>query len=179
MKSKSEPSSPEIPEYKLNRGEKVSGSLKDRIAQWERIWPSPEQAWKTRFLKIFAKTKNMGRAIVSCGTNRAAINRERKFDSAFDSELTDLWESFVDDLEASAMDRATHGTFRFHYDRDGNMTSVERKYETQLTIFMLQANRSKYNIKVDDGTTLEDVVNKFHAITQRLKNSVPELPSKN
>lgn len=151
------------------------------LSEWTQRWGNdPEDRWKVQFLKTFREHRNQGKAVVVCGIKRATVTRARRLDPAFDEACTDLWEDFVDELEESAMKRATKGSLRYHYDRNGDVTSVERKYETQLTIFMLGANRSKYKINVDGNTSLEEVVNKFHEITGRLRNTVPQNdPSRN
>lgn len=168
-----------IPQSPVSRGKSSPDPLKAQgevsaVETWQKIWgSSQDDQWKVKFLTAFQKSKNLGQAIVVCGINRTTINRARKLDPRFEEALGELWENFIDDLEESALTRATEGTMRYNYDIEGNVVSAERKFETQLTIFMLQSNRRKYRIAVDGQTSLEDVVNKFHDITGRLKATIP------
>lgn len=148
-----------------------------RVEFWKSTWTLPSDKWKVEFLSTFDRTKNIGTAVVACGINRTTVNRARRLDSIFEEALSDIWEDAIDKLEESALKRATEGTLRYNYDKEGNIVSRERKFETQLTIFMLQTNRKKYKIAVDGNTSLEDVVNKFHDITGRLKSTVPDRPN--
>lgn len=144
---------------------------------WRSLWNGPEDHWKPIFLETFKKHQNFGKAVVVSGVSRSKVSHARRTDRVFDEVVTDLWEDAIDNLEASALKRATEGHMKYTYDKDGNLVNQERKYETQLTIFMLQANRKKYQIRVDDKTSLEDVVNRFHEISSRLRGTIPERQS--
>jgi len=63
---------------------------------------------------------------------------------AEDPEFAAVWhaidEELTDDLEESALSRATFG-IRHDIYHDGKRVGAERKFETVLTIFMLKARR--------------------------------------
>jgi hypothetical protein len=83
--------------------------------------PTPEKDWKTVFLAALAASPNVAKAARAAGVNRSYTYEARKADAEFASRWDDVMEESLDDLEASALDRA--------------------KDDTTLTIFILKNRR--------------------------------------
>lgn len=94
-----------------------------------------------RFLRLFREKRSV---IAVCRAMRISNKTAYRWRARF-PWFAEAWEAIedelLDDLEESALRRATKGHTEPIFDKDGNKVGKRRKYETALTIFMLKARR--------------------------------------
>lgn len=96
--------------------------------------------WYDDYLVALREEYSKSGAALRVGKDRRTPERHRKDNAHFAKACESVWESAVDELEASAFKRSVHGNrepIYFKADHVGNKVT----FETSLTIFMLKQNR--------------------------------------
>ena len=138
---------------------------------------------KIRFLEGLETYKSVSHARRYAGISRSTAYRWRDEDPPFAEAWDDVLESAIDDLEASALQRATSGSIVEQVlDSDGNVLKEKRVWETGLTVFMLKTRRKPiYNIKQGEtgegDTEAHDFATRIREAHAAMRASVPTVPS--
>mgnify|MGYP003653823281 CR=1 FL=1 len=141
---------PKKPAARKTAANKTASASKKRQAR------KPDTTWHDKFLKSFRRTRSVTNACKAAGVSRRCAYKHRKEYP----ELADAWqeakETNVDDLIASALERAIEGHLEPVFYKGMEIGNV-RKYETVLTIFMLKALRpERFNLERDANTLTVD-----------------------
>ena len=103
--------------------------------------PSPAVArWHRKFLVAFRKTKSLNAAAKAIKKNRNTVYYSRQRYPEFDQAILEADESFTDELEACALERAINGWLEPVFYK-GEQVGTVRKFSNALTIFMLKCRR--------------------------------------
>lgn len=131
--------------------------------------------WYRVFLDALRTEYSVTGAAAVAGVSRRTAQRHRKKDEQFSMAWEASWESIVDELEASAMRRATRGTVEPIMFKDQRV-GAKRVFETSLTIFMLKRNRKgKYEQNLsEDERDARDLAREFREAMQEMDDTVPE-----
>ncbi|HVP10611.1 MAG TPA: hypothetical protein VMV94_05405 [Phycisphaerae bacterium] len=95
---------------------------------------------KEQFLKGYAETGNIRDTARSTGIGRRTHDNWLKADDWYRKAFQDLRREALNALVSEARRRAVQGVQEPHYDKDGNLTHVVRKYSDALLIVLLKAN---------------------------------------
>jgi hypothetical protein len=158
--------SPKTPNRK-NRApteKKVHGNLRFTAAR------------KAKFIDALRKTKEIAKACEAVGISRYAALRHRRNDEEFARQWEEVFETAVDQLEQSALDRAING-----WDEPvfycGEVVGYVRKFSTALTIFMLKSwRRDRYLFEQQVVQDADAVAEKLRVALKNMDTSVPEPP---
>jgi hypothetical protein len=108
---------------------------------------------KTRFLSLFRKHRSVVKAARVMQVGRRTVYNWREDDPLFALAWDEIETELLDDLEDSALKRATRGHVEPVFGKDGTKIGKRRKFETALTIFMLKARRGdryRFNDREDE-----------------------------
>lgn len=104
---------------------------------------------KTTFLRVFAETGSTTAACIAIKRGRTTVYSWRDQDEEFAAAWREIWETQVDKLEETAMQRAIHGYVRPVYQL-GRKVGAERVFAPNLTMFMLSKLKRKQYSDVDE-----------------------------
>lgn len=108
-----------------------------------------EKRRKVKFLEELTERGSVFHACKASGLGRSTAYRWRGEDEAFRDSWDEALETVRDELEASAMQRAIHGTVKEVFDKGGRKVGEVQTWETGLTIFMLKHHRPKRYLLAD------------------------------
>ena len=103
------------------------------------IGPEP---WKRPFLDALRAEGSVTHAARAAGISRSSVYSHRQTDAAFAAEWEEIWQTGIDDLEASAFSRAKDGWLEPVYYK-GSVCGNVRKFDNRLTWNFLQKLRAE------------------------------------
>ena len=139
----------------------------------------PVTKWHASFLAALAHTGDVGQAAAVAGVSRRTAYHHRETFEEFANAWRETFETCIDELEASAMNRAIHGLERHTYFKDERLDTY-KSFETSLTIFMLKKCRpDRYADKATEsaGLSTEEAAAAIRDAVAAMLDSVPLAPS--
>jgi hypothetical protein len=107
--------------------------------------------WPERWLKHYAEHRHIGEACKRIGISRDQLGRYRKENPEFNERMQAIWDSVVDTLENSMMNRAIHG-YQEPVFYQGEECGTRTVHHPATGIFMLKNNRpERYGEQADKG----------------------------
>jgi len=134
--------------------------------------------WHAAFLVALAATGDVGQAAAVAGVARRTAYHHRESDKDFAAAWQETFETKIDELETSAMNRAISGLERHTYFKDMRLDTY-RMFETSLTIFMLKKCRpERYADRAIEGGGLspEESAAAIRDAVAAMFDSVPMAP---
>jgi len=132
-----------------------NGNLEKRIA-----------SDKQRFLEAYEQCQCVKTSAKAINRGQTTVYRWRKNDPEFAKKWEDTWNTTIQVLEKSAMDRAVNGWLQPVF-QGGKEVGAVRKFSDALTIFMLKANMPKYQfehtVDVENADQIAEQIRKFVA----------------
>lgn len=130
----------------------------------EAMGPEP---WKPVFLEELRKRYSVTHACKAAGVGRSTAYEHRDSDKAFADAWSEVWETNVDDLEDSALQRAAHGWLEPVFYK-GEECGTIRRFDNTLSAFMLRKLRkARYG---DDEAALDEA----DKIAAKIRQAVAE-----
>lgn len=109
---------------------------------------------KAKFLRAFVLTRSVTAACKKASIGRTQAYQWRKNDADLREAWLAIEEEFIDDLEDSALKRATEG-WDEPIMHNGKQVGTKRVYSPALTIFMLKMRRRKRYLESQVGGEIE------------------------
>jgi hypothetical protein len=138
-----------------------------------------KKIWKEAFLESFDRTRSIRASAKEIGIHFSTVYREKKEDPIFGKAVTINRAVHVDDLEASAFNKAIDGWDEPVF-YQGIESGVKRVFSVTLMIFMLKCWKpERYNI--ENRATEEDakeIAAKIRAELKEMRNTVPSKKGK-
>lgn len=177
--------SPEVPKKQAKRS-----SIKRPSKTPNKAMP----VWGEKYLKAYEEYGTKYHAAKKANVNRGTANKWINSCPELRDRIEAIDDSWTDQLEQSALQRATHGSndhiiyegeLVYHKDEDGNylrdkdgnrIPVIKKKYETALTIFMLKARRrDTYLIdNMGSGGTADEKANSIRQALRSIEESIPQ-----
>ena len=151
---------------------------KKRNAKFKGVPTKLTELKKEQFIEHLAKHKNVAAAATAIGVSRRYMYYYRKQDKEFADKWKDAWNSVLDQLESSLMERAINGYQREMY-QQGEMVGTQTVHDSNLGMFLLKAHRpevysDKVNVQLSAAEYADEIRKFLESMDKSAKDAIKE-----
>lgn len=115
--------------------------------------------WQEQYIAALRNGDYPAQAAALVGTTQRKVDLWRAQSEDFDHECSQILAERIDALEAKAYDLALNGSTKTIYDKHGAPIGEETVEHKDLLMFMLKANRDKFNDKLITKSSVDHSIN--------------------